>query len=54
MLCVSVGRTRHQQMMAEHQNLAQLGAELVELRLDYIGRSVDLIACSRIGQRRSW
>lgn len=42
MICVSIGRTRHQQMIAEHQALAAQGAELVELRLDYIGRSVDL------------
>lgn len=36
MICVSVGRSRHQQMIAEHQHLAQHGAKLVELRLDYI------------------
>ncbi len=29
-------------MIAEHRHLAEQGAELVELRLDYIVRSVDL------------
>jgi 3-dehydroquinate dehydratase/shikimate dehydrogenase len=42
MICVSIGRTRHKQMIAEHARLAELGAKLVELRLDYIGRAVDL------------
>lgn len=42
MICVTIGRTRHKRTIAEHQRLAELGAELVELRLDYIGRSVDL------------
>ena len=42
MICVSVGRGRHKMMMAEHKHLADQGAELVELRLDYIRRPVDL------------
>ncbi len=42
MICVSIGRTRHKQTIAEHQHLADAGVELVELRLDYIGRAVDL------------
>ena len=42
MICVSVGRGRHKMMMAEHKHLAENGAELVELRLDYIRRPVDL------------
>lgn len=42
MICVSLGRTRHKHMIAEFRHLAEQGAELVELRLDYIGRSVDL------------
>jgi 3-dehydroquinate dehydratase / shikimate dehydrogenase len=42
MICVTVGRTRHKHTAAEHAELAQLGAQLVELRLDYIGRSIDL------------
>ncbi len=42
MICVTVGRTRHKHTIAEHAELGQLGAKLVELRLDYIGRSIDL------------
>lgn len=42
MICVSLGRTRHKHMIAEHQHLAENGVKLVELRLDYIGRAVDL------------
>lgn len=42
MICVSLGRARHQKMIAEHQHLVENGAELVELRLDYIGRAVNL------------
>ena len=29
-------------MIAEHKFLAEQGAELVELRLDYIGRAISL------------
>ena len=42
MICVSIGRGRHRMMMAEHKHLAETGTELVELRLDYIRRSVNL------------
>ena len=42
MICVSIGRTRHKMMILEHQNLAQRGAELVELRLDYLSHLPDL------------
>lgn len=42
MICVTIGRTRHKHAIAEHQSLAEQGVELVELRLDYIGRSIDL------------
>lgn len=42
MICVSIGRGRHRMMMAEHKHLAENGTELVELRLDYIRRSVNL------------
>lgn len=42
MLCVTIGRTRHKYMIAEYEHLAEQGAELVEMRLDYIGRAVDL------------
>jgi 3-dehydroquinate dehydratase/shikimate dehydrogenase len=42
MLCVTVARTRHKHVLTEHAEVAALGAKLVELRLDYIGRSIDL------------
>ncbi len=42
MICVSVGRGRHRMMIAEHIHLAEQGVELVELRLDYIRRAVNL------------
>ncbi len=42
MICVSIGRGRHRMMMAEHKHLAEQGAQLVELRLDYIRRSVNI------------
>ncbi|TWU58657.1 Shikimate dehydrogenase [Rubripirellula tenax] len=42
MICVTLGRARHTRMIAEHQFLVEQGAELVELRLDYIGRAVSL------------
>jgi len=53
-------------MMAEHKHLAELGADLVELRLDYIRRSVDLLrllknrpcpvvaTCRRPHERGKW
>jgi 3-dehydroquinate dehydratase/shikimate dehydrogenase len=49
MICVTVGRSRHKRMIAEHQFLADQGAELVELRVDYIGRAIDL---SRLLEKR--
>ncbi len=42
MICVSIGRGRHQFVIAEHRHLAEQGAELVELRLDYIKGRVDV------------
>jgi len=42
MICVSIGRGRHRMMIAEHQNIAAHGVEIVELRLDYIRRPVDV------------
>ncbi len=42
MLCVTIGRTRHKAMIAEYQHLAEQGADLVEMRLDFIGRHIDL------------
>ncbi|QDV84453.1 shikimate dehydrogenase [Planctomycetes bacterium TBK1r] len=42
MICVSLGRSRHTRMIGEHKHLVEQGAELVELRLDYVGRAVNL------------
>ena len=42
MICVSLGRSRHKRMIAEHKYLVEQGAQLVELRLDYIGRAINL------------
>lgn len=42
MICVSIGRTRHKHVIREHAHLVENGAKLVELRLDYIGRDVNL------------
>lgn len=42
MICVSLARTRHRMMVAEHQALAEKGAELVELRVDWLSRSAEL------------
>ena len=42
MICVSIGRGRHRHMMAEHRHLVEQGAELVELRLDYINGPVNV------------
>ncbi len=42
MICVSLARTRHGMMLAEHQTLAQHGAELVELRVDWLSRAPEL------------
>ena len=36
MICVSIGRTRHKMVVAEQRYLADKGAELVELRLDWL------------------
>lgn len=36
MICVSIGRGRHRHMIAEHRHLVENGAQLVELRLDYL------------------
>ena len=36
MICVSIGRTRHKMALAEHRALADRGAQLVELRVDWL------------------
>lgn len=42
MICVSIGRTRHKMVLLEHKALAEKGAQLVELRLDYLARAPEL------------
>src|ERR1700761_6032606 len=42
MICVSIGRGRHRHVIAEHKHLVEQGAELVELRLDYINGQINL------------
>lgn len=42
MICVSIGRTRHKMVIMEHRSLAEKGAELVELRLDWVARTPDI------------
>ena len=42
MICVSVGRTRHSAMQADHQEAAARGVGLVELRIDYLAKTPDL------------
>ncbi len=42
MICVSIARTRHRMMIAEHQALAGRGAQLVELRVDWLARDPDV------------
>ena len=42
MICVSIGRGRHKHMIAEHARMVEQGAQLVELRLDYVVRAVNL------------
>jgi len=41
MICVSIGRGRHKHVTAEHRHLVEQGAELVELRLDYINGEIN-------------
>lgn len=66
MICVSLGRTRHKMMIAEHRALADRGAELVELRLDWLSHLPDLgrlltnrptpviITCRREREKGHW
>src|SRR5688572_331646 len=42
MICVSIGRGRHRMMLAELKHVAEQGAQLVELRLDYLRTPVNL------------
>ena len=41
MICVSIGRTRHRMMLAEIEEATKRGAQLIELRLDFITRAID-------------
>src|SRR3954454_5224363 len=40
-ICVVIGRTRHQMMIAEIQEAAKQGARLIEVRLDYLKKAPD-------------
>lgn len=42
MICVSIGRGRHRFVIATQKHLVEQGADLVELRLDYINGPVNL------------
>jgi 3-dehydroquinate dehydratase/shikimate dehydrogenase len=42
LICVSVGRGRHRHLIAEYKHLAEQGAKLVELRLDFLQTEVNL------------
>ncbi len=42
MICVTIGRTRHKMVIAEHRALVDRGAELVELRIDWLRTAPDL------------
>ena len=66
MICVSIGRTRQKMVVLEHKSLAERGATLVELRLDWISHTPDLatlikdrptpviITCRRKEDRGRW
>ncbi len=66
MICVSIGRTRHKMVLAEHRALAQRGAQLVELRLDWLSHTPDVsrllddrptpvvITCRRSSDKGRW
>ncbi|MEL6895685.1 MAG: type I 3-dehydroquinate dehydratase, partial [Planctomycetota bacterium] len=42
MICVTIGRARHQRMIEEMKHLGTQDVQLIELRLDYITRAVNL------------
>jgi 3-dehydroquinate dehydratase / shikimate dehydrogenase len=66
MICVSLGRTRHKMVIAEHELLAKKNVPLVELRLDWIGRQPKLnqlienrptpvvVTCRRSSDKGKW
>src|SRR5437660_669286 len=41
MICVVIGRSRHKMILTEVQEAAKRGAQLVELRLDFLARAPD-------------
>lgn len=41
-ICVAIGRSRHKHMMAEHRHMAEQGARMVEMRLDYVAGRVNM------------
>jgi 3-dehydroquinate dehydratase/shikimate dehydrogenase len=41
MICVTIARTRHKMMVAEYRAASEQGAQLAELRLDYLRREPD-------------
>ncbi|MFN0199784.1 MAG: shikimate dehydrogenase [Planctomycetaceae bacterium] len=63
---MGIGRTRHRMVLAEHKALAERGAELVELRLDWLSRPPDLkrlltdrptpvvVTCRRLKDKGKW
>jgi 3-dehydroquinate dehydratase/shikimate dehydrogenase len=51
MICVSIGRTRHKMMLIEIEEAIKHGAELIELRLDFLTRALDL---RRLLQIKAW
>jgi 3-dehydroquinate dehydratase/shikimate dehydrogenase len=40
-ICVVVGRTRHKMMQIELQEAAKRGAQLIEIRFDFLGKAAD-------------
>jgi 3-dehydroquinate dehydratase/shikimate dehydrogenase len=66
MICVSIGRTRHKMVVLEHRALAERGAEMVELRIDWLSRMPDfsrlladrptpcIVTCRRKSDRGRW
>lgn len=66
MICVSIGRTRHSAFVEEHRNLAARGAQLIELRVDWLRNSPNLaqlitnrptpviVTCRRKEDRGRW
>lgn len=66
MICVSIGRTRHSAFVQEHRNLAEQGAKLIELRVDWLRNMPNLaqlitnrptpviVTCRRKEDRGRW